>query len=43
MIDHPFAMDDAKPEENPAAYLDEIVAKPVVRIQNTWRINDLVN
>ena len=43
VIDHAFAMDHAKPEKNPATYLDEIVAEPVVGIQNTWRTNDLVN
>lgn len=43
LIDHAFAMDDAKPETNPANQLDQIAAEPVVRIQNTWRINDLVN
>lgn len=33
VIDHPFAMQPAQPEKNPADQFDEIATKPVVRIQ----------
>ena len=34
VIDHALAMDDAKPEKNPADQFDEMIAEPVVRVQN---------
>ena len=34
MIDHPLAMHDAQPEENPAEQPNQAIAKPVVEIQN---------
>jgi len=42
VIDHALAMNNAKPEKKPANQFDEVVAEPVIGVQNTWRINDLV-
>lgn len=35
VIDHAFAMNDAKPEKNPTHQPNEMVTKPVIGIQNT--------
>jgi len=34
VIDHSLAMDNAEPEENPGEQFDEVIANPIVRIQN---------
>jgi hypothetical protein len=40
VIDHSFAVHDAKPEKNPSGQFDEVVAKPVVRIHRIIERSD---